>query len=252
MPWGDIESMSIVFNEIKKLLRQPPNDDSALHAAARHVKTNSEKIALVEDIIIGMYSGQGGGMSSSRNREKMWVEFLTTESSLFSDVTEDSDVPFDADYAFQSKEYGVSYISHKSIGWRGGQLALTWGNNDPPIRREFESPILIVNYRRQTKGAWFGIDHGVYLVPLDYCRSQDARVIRPGSIPGKKRNNRSDNIIPPDLVADMLRYAKENSLFYPIPYKRNAGRNLHLPLWTRALSNIRGNPTESTDIRNWT
>lgn len=251
MPWGDVESLIPVFKEIKRLLGKPPSDNPQFHMSARHVKTNAEKIALVEDIIIEMYSGQGGGMSSSRNREKMWIEFLTSESSLFSDVDEDQDAPFDADYTFQSQKYGVSYISHKSIGWGGGELALTWGNNDPPKRREFESPIFIVNYRKPTKGLWGGIKQGVYLVPLDFCKSHDDRVVRPGSIPGKRRHNRSDNIIPPNLVVDMLRHAEENSLFFPIPYKRHAGKSLSLPFWNGVLPIIRGIHTKTPDLDDW-
>jgi hypothetical protein len=227
MPWGDVASLRPVKKELERILSLPPTDRRPWSQNIR-AATNAEKMTLLESILMEMLRGDGGGMTAGARRELLWRDFLYSESNLFGPLPAQG-LGRDADYAFTSGNHGVCGISHKSVGYTGGILALSWGNNPVPLNRLFESPIFIVCYRKQTRGRWQNISHGVYLIPLDYCQTIRNRL---GS------NNRTDHLIDQALLAEMLEYSASCSLFVPLPYVHGAGRGKSISDWTEALGRI--------------
>ena len=235
MPWGDIESLLEVKDEIDSILTRQPKDRAPWKIDCQN---NAEKIAFLESVIMEMLRGDGGGMTAGARRELLWRDLLCSESTLFTSDTRK--LGRDADYAFKSSHFGMQGISHKSVGYNGGILALSWGNNPIPLERIFESPILIVCYKRRIRGTkydWSEIKHGVYLIPLDYCMGIRHRL-------GK--NNRTDHLIDQELLLEMLNYSKSCDLFSEIPYVHQKGAGFSLSDWNDALGRIEGDPGDNS------
>jgi hypothetical protein len=227
MAWGDQSSLEPVKTELERILSLPPTDRKPWLKNLQ-VDTNAHKIVLLESTIIEMLRGPGGGMTAGARRELLWKDFLCSASKKFNQLGEG--LSRDADYSFHSNKYGLNGISHKSVGYNGGNLALSWGNNPVPLDRIFESPILIVCYRKQTRGRWANIRTGAYLIPLDFCKKHRAEL---------KKNNRTDHLINAALLVKMLNHSVECDLFIPLPYVHEAGKGLFLSDWTDTLNRIK-------------
>lgn len=203
-----------VIGGFKSVLQKPCFDDNEI--------SNEDRIVRFISILQQQNEGtDGAGLTGAAQQESLWKDMLLDDDSgMFG---ESPSHVTDADYSFR----GVP-LSHKTVGWAGGDLALSWSKNEAGLlRTTFHSSAVIIYTRKPTcRGMWFGLEHGVYFVPVDYLNSEVEL----------SSNNKTDNLIKAREVAKMLQVSKSLSYFHPLPYTHSHGKGFRLSYWLAGKS----------------
>lgn len=225
------EQCKEIIGDVQELLAAPSESNPE--------KTNNEVLCHLSSILAHQNAGKpGAGLTGGMLQESLWVDMLTSSKKFSSTPVIDTALTIDADYYF-----GNYPISHKTIGPRnwdgsgnpplsGSDLALAWSKNpEGGVQRvTFKASIAIAytgHSNPNSKSKWGQLDHGYYMIPLDYL--DDITL---------KSNNKTDSLIPKTDVLAMMTRAKEQSLFAPLQFDYFKGKPYKLSYFKLGLDGI--------------
>lgn len=189
-------------------------------------ETRRARLLFLASVLQNMSAGsKGAGLSGGVAQENLWREMLADMDIGFSDTPPHGGSTKDADYYFKGYP-----LSHKTLGYnsQSAQLALAWSKNPEQgiQRKEFESSMLILSFRKQRKKSpdanWNMARQGVHIIPL---------TILPQIVTEFIENNKSDSIIKQEYVGQLIRYSQDNNLSVYFDFDNSLGEGLILSYW---------------------